>query len=136
MLVSGTLAENITLGRQDGFGTGYLTELISRFFGAEVGAASELGEMGSHLSGGQQQRASLMRALYGHPPLLVLDEPTASLDAENELKVISAISEAKRWATVIVASHSPGVLDIADQIISLAGGTACVHDKVHHSRSC
>src|SRR5512144_2808631 len=87
------------------------------------GYETEIGEHGSFLSGGQRQRIGLARALYGRPRLLVLDEPSASLDGEGEEGLITAIQSAKEWgATVVIVAHQPRILRPVDQILLLRDG--------------
>jgi ABC-type multidrug transport system fused ATPase/permease subunit len=86
------------------------------------GYATLLGERGSTLSTGQRQRLSLARALAKQPQLLVLDEPTASLDADTERRVLDNL---RRWAAgrlVFLVTHRLATVRSADQILVLAGG--------------
>jgi ABC-type protease/lipase transport system fused ATPase/permease subunit len=65
----------------------------------------------------------LARALYGKPRLLVLDEPNASLDAEGEESLMSAMGQAKQWgATVIIVAHQPRFLKPVDKLLLLREG--------------
>ena len=87
------------------------------------GYETDIGDGGSSLSGGQRQRIGLARALYGKPRLLVLDEPNASLDAEGEDSLISAMAQAKQWgATVIIVAHQPRFLKPVDKLLLLRDG--------------
>ena len=73
-------------------------------------------------SGGEQQRVNIARGFLGDVPVLLLDEPTASLDAENSAVVVDLIAEKKRQGVAIVASvHDPDVCDaIADVVVDLS----------------
>jgi PrtD family type I secretion system ABC transporter len=84
---------------------------------------TRLGLGGSGVSPGQAQRIALARALFRNPPLLVLDEPNAHLDAEGEAALIEALKAAKaRGAAILVVAHRAGVLSIADRLLVLRDG--------------
>ena len=80
-------------------------------------------ENGETLSGGERQRISIARALLKDAPVILLDEATASLDAENETKVQAGISELVRNKTVIIIAHRMRTVLGADHIVVLSGGT-------------
>lgn len=80
-----------------------------------------LGDMGSGLSLGEKQRIALARAFLLDPAVILLDEPVAHLDAENEKNVLGLITELFAGKTVIITSHKPAVLDMADRSYSLPG---------------
>ncbi|MEM9783618.1 MAG: type I secretion system permease/ATPase [Pseudomonadota bacterium] len=87
------------------------------------GYDTDIGSNGGRLSGGQRQRVALARALYGDPPVLVLDEPNANLDAQGEQAVIEAIRDAKgRGRTVIVIAHRPSAIAACDFLLMLDRG--------------
>ncbi len=81
-----------------------------------------LGERGAGLSGGQVQRLALARALLRDAPLLLLDEPTASLDAEAQQQVLDALRIAVRGRTVLMVSHRLRTLELADHVVVLEAG--------------
>ncbi len=82
-----------------------------------------IGENGETLSGGERQRISIARALLKDAPIILLDEATASLDAENETKIQTSISELVRNKTVIIIAHRMRTVRNADHIVVLNGGT-------------
>lgn len=81
-----------------------------------------VGEGGSTLSGGEKQRISIARALLKDAPLLLLDEPTASLDARNETLVQRALSEVVQGRTVVMIAHRLKTVRNADQILVVDRG--------------
>jgi ATP-binding cassette, subfamily C, type I secretion system permease/ATPase len=87
------------------------------------GYDTEIGDQGAMLSGGQRQRIGLARAIYRRPPLLVLDEPNASLDAAGEQALSRAIADMKACgSTIVVIAHRPMLLAKLDQILVLRKG--------------
>jgi ABC-type multidrug transport system fused ATPase/permease subunit len=92
-----------------------------------------LGERGSRLSTGQRQRLSIARAVIKNPPVLVLDEPTASLDAETELEVMNRLAEWGRGRAIFIVTHRLSTIRRADQIVYLRDGRiveAGSHDEL------
>jgi ATP-binding cassette subfamily C protein len=87
------------------------------------GYDTRVGLRGARLSGGQKQRIGLARALYGDPPLVVLDEPNSSLDARGEQALIAAIRDLKeKDRTVIVMAHRPSAIAACDTLLVLDQG--------------
>jgi ATP-binding cassette subfamily C protein CydCD len=82
------------------------------------------GETGLRLSGGQRQRLAIARALLKDAPILILDEPTANLDPDNEQAVLKAIHEYAKDRMLLTITHHPAALETADQVIVLSGGTS------------
>jgi ATP-binding cassette subfamily C protein CydD len=82
-----------------------------------------VGERGAGLSGGEVRRVALARAFLKDAPLLLLDEPTASLDARTEEEILAAIATFARGRTVVIASHSPPVLSLCDAVVVLDEGS-------------
>jgi ATP-binding cassette subfamily C protein len=83
---------------------------------------STVGEHGNKLSGGERQRIAIARALAGHPKLLILDEPTASVDVETEQAIIETLGELKKTLPIIVISHQPAFEKAADAVYRIKSG--------------
>ncbi|MGN8820918.1 amino acid ABC transporter ATP-binding/permease protein [Atopobiaceae bacterium HCP3S3_A4] len=86
------------------------------------GFDTEVGELGDTLSGGERQRLGLARAFLHDAPFVLLDEPTSNLDALNEGAVLKALDAQHGKRTVLLVSHRPNSLAIADEVISLDQG--------------
>jgi len=86
------------------------------------GYDSRIGDRGRTLSGGQRQRIGIARALIRDNPILILDEPTAALDAESEQLVIEALERLMEGRTVITIAHRLSTLRNADKIIVIKDG--------------
>jgi ATP-binding cassette subfamily B protein len=81
-----------------------------------------IGEGGASLSGGEQQRISIARCILKDSPIVILDEATASVDADNERAIQEAISELCRNKTLLVIAHRLKTIKDADQILVVSGG--------------
>jgi ATP-binding cassette, subfamily C, bacterial CydD len=86
------------------------------------GLTTRVGEDGWGLSGGEAHRVALARTFLKGAPLLLLDEPTAHLDAAGEAAIIEVLRRVARPATTVVASHSPALLAACDRVITLDRG--------------
>ena len=102
-------------------------EFISRM---SDGYDSTVGDRGLTLSGGQRQRIGIARALIRNNPILILDEPTAALDAESEDLVIQALDRLMEGRTVITIAHRLSTLRNADKIIVIKDGVV-TEDGTH-----
>jgi len=94
-----------------------------------------LGESGVDLSGGQRQRLALARALLLEPPILILDDPTASVDSKTEHEIVTALREAMSHRTTFVVSSRLSLLRRADIILVLENGRLTqsgTHDQLAH----
>jgi ATP-binding cassette subfamily C protein CydD len=127
VLFHGTVRENILLGRP----AAVAAELESAARAARVlefcrhlpaGLDTPVGEKGFGLSRGQAQRVALARAFLKDAPLLLLDEPTAGLDTENEQLVLTALDDLSRGRTVLTITHRLENLRRADHIVVLESG--------------
>lgn len=94
------------------------------------GYDSMVGERGLTLSGGQRQRSGIARALIRGNPILILDEPTAALDAESEELVIEALQRLMKGRTVITITHHLSTIRDAHKIIVIKDGVVA-EDGTH-----
>ncbi|MDF2571862.1 MAG: putative multidrug export ATP-binding/permease protein [Sporomusa sp.] len=81
-----------------------------------------VGELGGNLSGGQRQRIAIARAIITEPAILLLDEPTAALDAHTEKQVMSAIRKAGTGRTTFIITHRMSTIMVSDLVVYLTGG--------------
>ena len=86
------------------------------------GLGTPIGEMAANLSRGQAQRVALARAFLKDAPLLLLDEPTAGLDLQNEQLVLQALKVLCRHRTVLTVTHRLASIRSADRVLVLSGG--------------
>lgn len=126
-LFSGSLRDNIAIGAAYPRDAAVLE--ASRLAGVEEFAARHpeghdmmLAERGEGLSGGQRQSIALARALIDRPPLLLLDEPTSSMDVQTETGVIARLRESLGDTTLILITHRPSLLELVDRVIVIDGG--------------
>lgn len=127
ILFDNTIMENIRIGRKGATDEEVMQaareaqcdEFISRL---PDGYQTVIGENGSVLSGGERQRISIARALLKDAPVVLLDEATASLDAENETYIQEAISRLIKNKTVIIIAHRMRTVSGADKIVVIDGG--------------
>ncbi|MFD9422509.1 MULTISPECIES: thiol reductant ABC exporter subunit CydD [unclassified Streptomyces] len=123
-LFAGTIAENVRLARPDADDEAVASALRDAGaydFVAELpdGVRTPLGEDGAGLSAGQRQRLALARAFLADRPLLLLDEPTASLDGETEAGIVEAVGRLAAGRTVLLVVHRPALLAVADRVVTL-----------------
>ena len=86
------------------------------------GYETQVGELGDTLSGGEKQRLGLARAFLHDAPFLLLDEPTSSLDSLNEAIVLKSLQASARDKTVLLVSHRPSTMCIADEVFAMDSG--------------
>lgn len=128
-LTSGTLGENIALGKPDA------TREEIREAARQAGLAdfietlpqgydTPMGEMGARLSGGERQRVGIARVLLLDPDVIVMDEPTSSLDVLHEKELLQTLEEACRDKLLLLVSHRPSTLTGCGRIVRLEQGRA------------
>ena len=126
-LFNNTIMENIRIGKQGATDEEVLRvareaqcdEFVSKL---PNGYDTVIGENGSMLSGGERQRISIARAMLKDAPIVIMDEATASLDAENETEVQTALSALIKDKTVLIIAHRMRTVDGAEKIVVLQGG--------------
>jgi ABC-type multidrug transport system fused ATPase/permease subunit len=127
VLFATTIAENIAYGKPDASagqiaaaaeraGIHHIIEELS------TGYETTLGERGGTLSGGQRQCIAIARAIIKDAPIVILDEPTAGLDNQSALLVMSALRELMAGKTVLVISHQLGTLQDVHKVVVLRQG--------------
>jgi putative ABC transport system ATP-binding protein len=91
---------------------------------ATVGLASKTDSYPRELSGGEQQRVAIARAIVGDPSVILADEPTAALDAENGRAVMSMLARIAKDSArgVLVVTHDPRIVSFADRIVHIEDG--------------
>ena len=132
VLFQGSIADNIAYGRPGATRQDVIQaardadahEFIARM---PEGYDSSVGERGLTLSGGQRQRVGIARALIRNAPILILDEPTAALDAEAEQLVLQGLTRLMRGRTAIVIAHRLSTVRDADNIFVFKDGIVAEH---------
>ena len=126
-LFAGTVHENIARLRQTEdehvVAAAMLAGAHEMILGLPSGYGTRIGEGGVPISGGQRQRIALARAVFGHPALLVLDEPNAHLDAEGEQALVETVVKMReQGVTVILIAHRAGVLAQVEKVLLMREG--------------
>ena len=127
VLLTGSIRDNIMLGRDDvdddemlrAARTSLAHEFISRM---PNGYDLKLADRGEGLSGGQKQSIAMARALVGKPPVIVLDEPTSSVDTDTEQRLMANLRAEFEGRTLILITHRPSLLALVDRVVVMAQG--------------
>ena len=127
VLLHGSVLDNIRMGRpeaskSDISGAAEAAGVLKFTEKLPNGLHTKVGEQGYGLSRGQAQRVALARAFLKDAPLLLLDEPTAGLDTENEALVMAAIKDLSRGRTMLLLTHRLQGLEKVDRILVMAEG--------------
>ncbi|HEV7566695.1 MAG TPA: ATP-binding cassette domain-containing protein [Microbacteriaceae bacterium] len=135
VILEDTVAENVRLGRADATDAEITEALRAAGLEQAVNALSRgihtiIGDGGWGVSTGEARRIAIARALVGGARLWILDEPTAHLDPESELVVLDALKRATRGSTVVVATHSAAVVNVADAVWNLEEGVVEVRSAL------
>jgi len=126
-LFYGTVRENITLGHETVpdsvvVRAAEMAGVMTFLRDSEAGLDSNVGERGELLSGGQRQAIAIARALLYDPPILLLDEPTASIDPGSERRLYRYLAEVCKDKTVMLITHKSSVLGLVDKLILMDRG--------------
>lgn len=126
-LFQDTVYNNIAMGRTDAtreevYDAAKKARCYDFIMALPQGFDTVIGEGGASLSGGEQQRISIARCILKNAPIVILDEATASVDADNESYIQDAISELVKGKTLLVIAHRLHTIAGADQILVIDGG--------------
>jgi ATP-binding cassette subfamily C protein LapB len=130
-LFRGSLRDNILLSRPHASAE-TLAEVL-RLTGLDRVAAAHpagiempVGEGGGMLSGGQRQLVALARCLVTQPQVLLMDEPTSSMDAQSEAQFVAQLKQMVGRRTLVVVTHRPALLEVVDRIVVMDGGKVVI----------
>lgn len=127
LLFTGTIRDNIRLGKlnatDEEIKAAADAAAVSKFLSSQSkGLDTKLGQGGAGLSGGQRQRVAIARAFVKNAPVLILDEATASLDAESEREIQESLDELAKGRTTLIVAHRFSTIRNADRILVFEGG--------------
>lgn len=130
-LFYGSVRENITLGHESVPDSAVLNVAdmagVMEFLqDSEAGLDTQVGERGENLSGGQRQSIAIARSLLYSPPILLLDEPTASIDPKSEQRLYKHMKPLMQGKTVLLVTHKSAVLGLVDKLILMDRGKIVV----------
>jgi ATP-binding cassette subfamily C protein CydC len=123
-LFNATISDNILLGNPEAEDDKLCEALEDAGLAAWIAALplgldTPVGEGGSAVSGGEARRIALARALVKDAPIMILDEPTEGLDAVTEQEVVARLAERTRGKTLLVITHRPACLALADRVVRM-----------------
>lgn len=126
-LFEGTIAENIArfgeIDHEKVIDAAQMTGVHDMILHFPQGYDTPIGVSGGFLSGGQRQRIALARAVYGHPSLIVLDEPNANLDDVGEAALLRAVEALRKaGSTVVLITHRTNIISSVNKILLLRDG--------------
>lgn len=126
-LFQGSIRDNILMGKPDATEAELATVLSQAGLNEAIvrlpnGLDTLVGEGGARLSGGERQRISIARALIKDAPILLVDEATAALDAENQAIIAETLARLRGAKTLVVIAHQLSTIQMADQIVALENG--------------
>jgi ATP-binding cassette subfamily C protein LapB len=126
-LFYGSVRENITMGHETApersvLRAAELSGVMEFLRETQYGLDTQVGERGDALSGGQQQAIAVARALLYDPPIMILDEPTASMDPASENKLLKRLHVLTKNRTVILITHKGSMLSLVDKLILMDRG--------------
>ena len=126
-LFYGSVRENITMGHETApdnavLRSAELSGVMEFLRDSEKGLDTQVGERGESLSGGQRQAVAIARSLLYDPPVLILDEPTASMDPASENRLRMRLKALTQNKTVILITHKGSMLDLVDKLILIDRG--------------
>lgn len=122
MLFYGSVRENITMGHETApeaavLRAAELAGVMEFLRDTQHGLDTQVGERGEALSGGQQQAVAIARALLYDPPVMILDEPTASLDPASENRLMQRLHHITRDRTMILITHKGSLLQLCNRLV-------------------
>ena len=126
-LFYGSVRENITMGHETApdravLRSAELSGVMEFLRDSEKGLDTQVGERGESLSGGQRQAVAIARALLYDPPVMILDEPTASMDPASELRLLKRMRVLTEGKTTILITHKGSMLQLVDKLILIDRG--------------